>query len=251
MYYHEFGKEHSKIIILIHGLTMTWDMFENVIDILKKDYHVIAVAVAGHDREENDDFSSVEEVSNRIEDFLYQNHYDDIACLYGLSMGGGIAIRMLANDRIHYQIAIIDAGITPYQMPYLLTRFILIYDFCTTMLARTFPSLLGFMFPEDRFSKEMRDKEILGIKHLSAKTIWRAYDSTDNYSMPKTFPNIDTYIEYWYGQDEKKDRRLDIEYVKTVIPNIAIKEIESMTHGQFVCSRPKEFCERLIEVVER
>ncbi len=251
MNFYEFGQENDEIIVMIHGLTMTWDMFQKVIDQLKEEYHVIAVAVPGHDLTNQSDFTTVEEVSTMIENYLLSKNYHNILCLYGLSMGGGIAIRILANHRVHFENAIIDAGITPYEMPYLFTRFILLNDFCTTMLARQFPSLLNLVFPADRFDEDIRRKEIIGIRHMTAKTIWNAYDSTDNYSMPKVFPDISTNIEYWYGEDEKKDRKLDIQYVEKHIPNVTFQMIPNMTHGQFVCSEPERFCQKLKEVVNQ
>ncbi len=250
MNFHEFGQENKDIIIMIHGLSMTWDMFEDAIDILKDEYHIIAAAVPGHDPHTKEDFTTVEEIASLIERYLLEKEYNYILCLYGLSMGGGIAIRMLADNRIHFQNAIIDAGITPYEMPRLFTRAILLNDFCTTMLARRFPALLDFVFPAERFSEKIRQKEVKGLKNMTPKSIWNAYDSTDNYSMPSVFPDIPTYIEYWYGEDEKKDRMLDLKYVRKHIPNVKFRKIPHMTHGQFICAEPERFCRALKKILK-
>ena len=45
----EFGKEHVRKIVLIPGNMMSWRQFKNVIPILEKDFHVIAVSIDGFD----------------------------------------------------------------------------------------------------------------------------------------------------------------------------------------------------------
>lgn len=80
MHLYEYGKE--KLNIMIHGAYMSWDMFLASMEILKKDYHVILVAVPGHDLTKNEEFTSVEEISKYIEYMLIQKEYDSIECLY-------------------------------------------------------------------------------------------------------------------------------------------------------------------------
>lgn len=41
---------------------------------------------------------------------------------------------------------------------------------------------------------------------MSAKSIWRVFDSCNNYAMPRPIPVLSTDIQYWYGSLEKKAR---------------------------------------------
>jgi len=107
---HEFGQENDKTIVLIHPSIVMWDYFAYVIPLLEKEYHLIIPALPGYDPDARDDFTSV-------------------TCLYGCSMGGSIATRMLADNGINIQNAVIDGGITPYQLPWIVTRLIAVKDF--------------------------------------------------------------------------------------------------------------------------
>ena len=80
MYLYEYGKE--KLNIMIHGACMSWDKFLASMEILKKDYHVILVAVPGHDLTKSEEFTYVEEISKCIENMLIQKKYDNIECWY-------------------------------------------------------------------------------------------------------------------------------------------------------------------------
>lgn len=83
------------------------------------------------------------------------------------------------------------------------------------------------------------------IRHMSAKTIWRVFDSTDNYSMPDIFPVQNTHIAYWYGEEEKKARKLDIRYVRKHIPGVQFWEISGVDHGEYATMHPEAFCRDL------
>ena len=52
------------------------------------------------------------------------------------------------------------------------------------------------------------------LKTFSDRTIRNAFWSANNYALPKLPAKIGTKITYWYGDDEKKDRRRDIRYTR-------------------------------------
>ena len=180
---------------------MSWDMFQESIAILAEDFHVIAVAVPGHDMETEEEFTSVEDIAKRIESGLIQRECDSVDLLYGLSMGGGLVIRILADNRLNVKRAVIDAGITPYELPYLLTRAILVRDFLMVEWGKHSKKAISLAFPPDEYTEEGIDYIYRVMQHMTDRTIWRVFDSTDNYSMPALFPGIDTKIEYWYGSE--------------------------------------------------
>lgn len=238
---YEFGPENDRTLVMIHGACMSWDMFRESIDDLKTDFHVLAVAVPGHDLKTDEEFTSVEEISEQIEVELISRDCQKIDILYGLSMGGGFVIRMLANNRICVKHAVIDAGITPYELPRLVTRLILLKDFLMTEWGKHSKKALALAFPPEKYTQEGIDYMYEVMRHMSAKTIWNVFDSTDNYSMPDFFPSLKTSIDYWYGQDEKKARKLDIAWVKKHMPGVCFRELPGMDHGQYALMHPHHF----------
>ena len=97
-----------------------WDYFEYVIPILQKRFHLIVPAIPGYDEDSEGDFSSVEQITAELERWLTNKGIRNVACVYGCSMGGSIVIRMLANNHIKMENAVIDGGITPYRIPWIL-----------------------------------------------------------------------------------------------------------------------------------
>ena len=246
---YEVGQKNDKSLVMIHGACMSWDMFQDSIDDLKKDFHIFAVAVPGHDLTTDEEFTTVEDIADRIETELISRGLHDIDVLYGLSMGGGFVIRMLADNRLPVNHAVIDAGITPYELPRPITRLILLRDFLMTEWGKHSKKALSLAFPPEKYTQEGIDYMYEVMKHMSARTIWRVFDSTDNYAMPATFPRLETRIEYWYGQEEKKARKLDIAWVKKHIPGVRFREIPGMDHGQYALMQPKQFVEDLRSIL--
>lgn len=211
---------------------------------MARNFHVLAVTVPGHDQADGSEFTSVEEIAARLEDELLGRRFRDVFCVYGLSMGGALALRMLADNRVHFQYAVIDGGITPYELPWLVTRFILLKDLVMTLLGRSSRRLLALAFPPGRYAPEMVDEMFRLLRHMPVRGIWRAYDSTDNYTMPTPFPALDTRIAYWYGSEEKRERKLDIQYMARHISDVQFEEIPGVAHAELVCTHPKEFADR-------
>ena len=183
---HEYGKENKKTVVLIHPSLVMWDYFEYVIPLLEKKYHLVIPALPGYDPDVKSDYTSVERIAHDIEDWLIANNNGEAACVYGCSMGGSVAVKMLANDRVAVNGAVIDGGITPYRLPRIITRIIALRDFLMICLGK----LGGARLLEKAFSTDDYSEDDLAyiekvLRMISAKTIWRTFYSCNNYAMPK------------------------------------------------------------------
>lgn len=242
---HEFGQENRECVLFLHASCTGWDFYEESIRLLAQRYHVIVPAMPGHDLTTNEDYTSVEEITEALENWLLARGYSRVHGLYGLSMGGSMVIRLLADNKIQFDKAVIDAGITPYQLPWILTRFIAVRDFLMVELGKHSRRLLELAYPLEKYGAEDLDWMERMLKHMSARTIWRVFDSCNNYSMPKPVPVPSTEIQYWYGSLEKKARAWDIDYVKKNFPGTKFVEIGGLDHAEYALLHPEEFTARI------
>ena len=243
---HEFGKENSKIIVLIHPSVVMWDYFEYVIPYLEGKYHLVIPALAGYDDGKPGDYTSVEEIAAELEDWLNKNANGEIACIYGCSMGGSIVIKMLADDRLNIQSAVIDGGITPYQLPYIITRLIAVKDFLMIGMGKLGGiKLLEKAFATDEYSREDLKYVAKILRMMSAKTIWRTFESCNNYTMPKQIVSCCKRIEYWFADAEEKARKRDIAYIRDHFTNVRFRKIRNVGHGGLAALYPKKLARGL------
>ena len=80
------------------------------------------------------------------------------------------------------------------------------------------------------------------LKTFSERTIRNVFWSANNYALPKRPATIGTKLTYWYGDDEKKARKRDIQFIKRYFPQIRIHGIPKMAHAELVMVHPEKFC---------
>lgn len=243
---HEFGKENKKIILLIHPSVVKWDYFEVVIPLLQENYHLLVPALPGYDFENDSDFSSVEQIALELNGWIKANGYTEIYAVYGCSMGGSIALMVTLGQMIKIKHCIMDGGITPYQLPWIVTRFIALKDYLMMMIGRTGGvALLEKAFATDDYSKEDLQYVADVLRHCSRKTIWRTFDSCNNYKVPESVPELSTHIHYWYAEGEEKERKLDINYMKRKFPQTKFEVLPKLGHAGLVLLKPQLFAEMI------
>ncbi len=246
---HEFGTNNEKIIVLIHPSVVMWDYFEYVISLMENEYHIIVPALPGYDKENPyDDFTSIESIADELLKILIKKKIDSIDVLYGCSMGGSIVLRMLANKKLFVKKAVCDGGITPYNLPWIITRIIALRDFLMICIGKIGGiKLLEKAFSTDEYNNNDDDLKYISnvLSFMSYKTIWRTFESCNNYKMPKSISNYKGKLEYWYGEKEKRDRKLDIKYVRENFPYAKIIELKNKGHASMAWLYPKEMVEML------
>lgn len=155
---------------------------------------------------------------------------------------------MLALGEMSIDRAIIDGGITPYQLLYPVRKLLLWRDIVSFKMAANSRKILEAAFPPERFTtaghdpKKEYDAMEAYLKTFSDRTIRNVFWSANNYALPKRSAKIGAKITYWYGDDEKKDRRRDIRFIKRYFPKARIHGIPKMAHAELVMVHPEKFC---------
>ncbi len=248
---HEFGKENEKILLLIHPSVVKWDYFEYVIPLLQKNYHLLIPALPGYDFENQSDFTSVEQIASELNTWLKSKGYHELYAVYGCSMGGSIALMVALGQTIKINHCIMDGGITPYQLPWIITRFIALKDYLMMIIGRIGGvALQEKAFATDNYSKEDLQYIADVLKHCSRKTLWRTFDSCNNYKVPDPIPKITTRIHYWYTKGEEKERKLDIAYMKHKFPQTEFEILPELGHAGLVLLKPELFVEMIAKLSE-
>ncbi len=243
---HEYGKDNGQCILLIHPSLVKWDYFEYVIPLLEDRYHLIIPALPGYDFDQDSDFPGVEQVVNDLNSWLLEHNIGELYAVYGCSMGGSIALLMALEQKVKIKHCIMDGGITPYQIPWLFTRFIAIKDYLMMMVGKIGGiGLLEKAFATDDYSKEDLQYVAEVLKHCTSKTLWRTFDSCNNYKVPDPIPVMNTCIHYWYAENEEKERKADIKYMKENFPETEFVKLPQLGHAGLVLLKPELFFEMI------
>ena len=237
---YEYGTENEKKVLFIAtaALEPYW-AFQKQAESLGEDYHVYAVAADGHDGQPGD-FISIEKTVSDMTEELKRRGVTKLYAAYGLSMGGAIVVRFLATSGIPVERAIIDGGILPYTYPKWVCKLIHMRDFISMWSITRSRKLLELVAPPEKYTaegnnpKEEYDALMEFYKTYSNMTISKVFWSANNYELPHPAPNIDTKIEYWYGEYERKARKNDMAYIKSYFVGVTFRQINGMAHGELV-----------------
>ena len=242
----EYGTENPECILLIHPSLVTWDYFENVIPLLEKDYHLLIPALPGYDLEDDSWFCSVEQTASGLADDLLQRGIQEVKAVYGCSMGGSIVLRIAADGILKAQNYIMDGGITPYQLPWLLTRFIALRDFGMMALGKLGgEKVIVKAFSSSEYSEEDLKYVANMFHHCTYKTLWKTFDSCNNYKMPGETMHFPGKVHYWYAEKERKARDWDLKYMKKFVPDTVFKCFAGMDHGDMALFYPDRMAQEL------
>ena len=243
---YEYGKENPECILLIHPSLVTWDYFENVIPLLEKDYHLLIPALPGYDLEDGSEFSSVERIASELADDLLEKGIREVKAIYGCSMGGSIVLRMAVDGKLKARHYVMDGGITPYQLPWLLTRFIALRDFGMMALGKLGgEKVIVKAFSSTQYSEEDLKYVANMFRHCTYKTLWNTFDSCNNYQMPKKTMRFPGEIHYWYAEKERKARDWDLKYMQKFVSDTVFKSFEGMDHGDMALFYPERMAREL------
>ena len=244
----EHGQEQERTLLFFPCTAEPVWVFEDTIALLAQKWHVFQVIFDGHQPEYTGDFTSVEQTVDEVTAYLKNRGFAKLDAAYGCSLGGACLTRMLALGELPVRRAIIDGGITPYQLPYPVRKMLLARDILFFKIAANSRKILEAAFPPERFTLPGHDpvKEYDAmeryLKTYSDRTIRNVFWSGNNYALPETPASRGTEIAYWYGTDEKRDRRSNIRLIKRYFPQIQMREFAKMAHAELVIIHPEKFC---------
>lgn len=214
------------------------------------------VVFDGHG-ETGEDFVSVETTVNEVTDWLRAHGITRLDAAYGCSLGGACLTRFLALGEIPVERAIIDAGITPYQLPLPVRRLICLGDHLGFKLIANSRKILEAAYPPARWTLPGRDpvEEYTALaaylKTYSDRTIYNIFWSANNYALPPKPAETDCRITYWYGAEEAKARRRNIRFIQQYFPQAQTCCIPKMDHAELVMIYPQEFYRRVIKLLQK
>ena len=246
---YEYGLENEKTMLMFQpSVEPSWIMFPAA-EVMSRDFHVYLAAAEGHNPEEPGTFTTVEKYAGDAVRYLKERGVTQLDTLYGISMGGSTAMYLLAAQLIPVKKAVIDGGVTPYSYPLVIRKLIALRDLAFIRLTTKHESIARIIMPPERWTPAGEDPDefyhrlfsFLSGPDYTAKTIYNTAWSTNNWSFSEPLPKIDTEIEFWYGDEEKKERREHIAWAQKHFPQLKQVEFKDTAHAEMVLVQPERF----------
>lgn len=242
MNFKEFGTENNKIIVLVHGIGITWKMFLPIIEVLKDDYHLVVPVLDGHDEEEDSVFNTIQEETEKIIRYLKNTYGNKIYSIYGVSLGGAITACILEKNELNFEYAIIDAGpIWPINEWMLKLSIKLKVN--QIMSLKDENSTYRKLFNKTFYPPVMIEEVCRLAQIIKKETMVNAYNSVFRYQL-KTF-NFNGKLAYWYGTKESFLCKKYARHIKSLHADTIVKILTNYDHGELAIGNPQKCAEEI------
>ena len=103
MKFFEFGTDHDKLMVMLHGGGVSYLGAVPVAECVAKKFHVVLVAYDGFNPSEPEkEFTSVMDEEKQIAEYVLKNYGGKIDVLYGVSYGCRVLNEALRDERLIY-----------------------------------------------------------------------------------------------------------------------------------------------------
>ena len=252
----EFGKEHDRRIVLIPGNMMSWRQFENVIPILEKDFHVIAVSTDGYD--ERTEFATVEKSAESIENYMADHLQGSrVDLVFGESFGSATAGMLFHRQKARIGSLIMSG---PQYMRLgvftgLIKRIIPRNQYGLVQKVRSgreggrMPLMLKLYTRADdenmlKAFEAMPDNITLKTLQNCMEEALRLYEVIDQFE-----PDPNAKVGVWHGAKEPNMKKA-LKKLRRAFPAMEDKAFEGMGHGD-IMSHPEVMAEEIKRFMER
>ena len=238
-----FGNIGLPTLLLSPGLGVSYEIFLPLIGMLEERFHVIAVQVDGFTLDRNTEFTSVDEQTRQLIDYVkvYYNGCLDVA--YGLSLGGKILSQVLERNEVTIRHAIMDAApLLP--LPRWLVGPLKYLQFANVWSCYHWTGFWRWVFHSHYFDvllDECRKIYPFG----GSKAVLDGYTSVYTTKLESISGQN---IHYWYGTKEAFVAKPQVKHLTRLHPETKVEIFRGKNHGQLLIDHPEEVADRIIRM---
>lgn len=245
MKYQEYGKENSKVIILLHGGGLSWWNYREVAELLQRDFHVILPVLDGH-AESDCDFTTIEDNAKEIISFIEQNLNGSVFCMGGLSLGAQVLLEILSIKKDICQYALVESALViPSKLTY-------------SMIKPAFGSSYG-LIQKEWFSKlqfkSLKMKDSLYPDYyrdscaITKENLIAFMEENSIYSLKESLSECLAKVAVYVGAKENKAMLKSAEMIKNKLVNSRLTVLPNLYHGEFSINHAEQYVNAIYQLI--
>lgn len=236
LFFQGFGPKQAESILFLHGGGMSGWMWEDQVEVFKKEYHCIVPDLPGHGRNIASSPFSITESAKEIATVIQNHTSEKKAHIVGLSLGAQVALQLIATSPELVDRALINSA---------LVRPFAINKMTTLMLKMTLPLARSRSFariqakslgiPERHFEAYFKDS-----REISPDTFIEVMKENASFGLPSGLKEAKTMALILVGEKEKKIMHRSAQDVVNTMPHGQGYVIEEVGHA-FNLEDPERF----------
>ena len=239
----EFGKQNQDTVFLLHGGGLSWWNYREVAKLLESDDHVILPVLDGHVGSVAP-FTTIEDNAARLISYIDTHFGGHITYLGGLSLGGQVALEMLAQRPDICRYALIESALVK---PSMLTHALIGPTFGMSYglikqrwFARMQADYLGI--PKDLFEDYYRDTCAITKADMIA-----FLKANCAYAIKPTLAETTAKVKIVAGSREQRSILASSQLLHSTIPGSQMEILPGLRHGDLSINYPEQYVQILRE----
>ncbi|MCM1164394.1 MAG: alpha/beta hydrolase [Lachnospiraceae bacterium] len=252
MKFFEFGKEHKKLMVMLHGGGVSYLGAEPVAEYMAKKFHVVLVAYDGFNPSEPEtEFVSAMHEANQIAEYILENYGGKIDVLYGVSYGCRVLLEVLRDERLTITTTIAD-GFPTRDYPDIKSELGKeLYCFFFTGIFYVIMGRAGKQ--RKKFLAKITGRTYEEAERLVyTKATWKSWKNQDYYLIGRktdyeTFKRTDMYV--WYGINSSAERKIakNIQKLQDAGYAFTLKIFKDVGHGGLAGEQTDRFLKEVMK----
>lgn len=247
MLFKEFGEPEKPVAVLLHGGGLSWWAGEEVIDLLREKYRVVAPVIDGHGEDGARDFLSIEDSAAKLIAYIDERCGGRVKLLAGVSLGAQIAVEALSQRRDVAEHVVLESALV-IPMKTLTSISVPVNRFLYGLIrqrwfSRAQAKALGL--PDDMFQRYYDDS-----LRLSRQTLVNIARANGNYALKPAIKETSARVLVVVGQKELRVMRSSARMLHEAIGGSSLYVAEGMRHGELSLRHPDDYVKRALEFIE-
>ena len=237
MNYKEFGPAGAQTVVLLHGGGLSWWNYRDAAALLSGEYRVILPILDGHSGSDRS-FTSIEDNADGIIAFIDECLGGAVALIGGLSLGGQVALEILARRPEICRCALIESAMA---IPARITH---------ALVGPTFGASYGLIrsegFARLQFRSLHMKPALFGDYYRDTCAIGRAdmiafMRASTGYALPETLSRCWAEVRIIAGGRETRGILRSARAVEAAIPGARAEILPGLYHGEFSMAFPERY----------
>ena len=245
MRYLEYGNQNTETVILLHGGGLSWWNYRDVTQLLSDRFHVVLPILDGHAGSDAP-FTSIEDNAARIIAHIDKHFGGKVLALGGLSLGGQIAVEMLAQRPDICRFALLESTLVkPSKLTYALIgpTFGMSYGLIKQKwFAKMQAAYLGI--PKKLFNDYFRDTCKINKEDMIA-----FLQSNSAYSIKPALRDAQAKVHIVFGSKEQASIRTSGKLLNRMIPDSTSDVLPGYRHGDLSLNHPQAYAQMLLSMI--
>ena len=215
-------------IILLHGGGLSWWSFQDIIEKLQSDFHIVTPIIDGH-AEDNEEFISIEDSAEKLIKFIDKDYDGKVYAIGGLSIGGQIVTEVLARCDNICEYAIIESALV-YPIKGTAAITLPMTKLCYRLVKKRWFSKMQaktLCVPPKMFEQYYQDSLKISKQSLINITL-----SNGNYNLKRRIPNTKSKVLVIVGEKEIGIMKKSAKKIHEAVSGSKLYIAPKMKHGE-------------------